>query len=78
MANYINKESWCKDKLHNKKFHYKNVTSKWCPGCRDPNPDLINNSADDLSDVNEFRRPLNPKHERFTQLSENAEFYDLT
>jgi hypothetical protein len=53
-------------------------TSKWCPGYGDPNPDLINNKADNLSDVNKLRRPLNPKRERFTQVSENAEFRDLT
>jgi hypothetical protein len=78
MANYIDKESWCKDGLHGKKFHHKNVTSKWCPGCGDPNPDPIDNNVDGLSDVDEPRRPSNPKRERFTQLPENAEFHDLT
>jgi hypothetical protein len=78
MVNYINKESWCKDRLHNKKFHHKNIIFKWCPGYKDLNPNLINNNVDSLSDVNKFKYLLNPIRERFTQLSENAEFYDLT
>jgi hypothetical protein len=77
MANYINKKSWCKDKLHDKKFYYKNVIFKWCPRYKDINLDSINNNADNLSDVNKLRRPLNPKREHFTQLPENAEFYNL-
>jgi hypothetical protein len=81
MTDYINKESWCKDGLHGKKFHYKYVASKRCPGCGDRNPDPINDN-DDLSDVNknlsESRRPPDPNRERFTQVPDDAEFRDLT
>jgi hypothetical protein len=78
MVNYINKKSWCKDKLYNKKFHHKNIIFKWCPGYEDSNPDFINNNIDSLFDVNELRHFLNPKRERFIQLPKNAEFHDLT
>jgi hypothetical protein len=82
MADYIDKESWCKDGLHGKKFHHKNVASKWCPGCGDRNPDSIDNDTDGLSDadkeLNGPKHPPNPNRERFTQVPNNVEFHDLT
>ena len=81
MIDYIDKESWCKDGLYGKKFHYKHVASKRCPGCGDRNPDPIDDN-DGLSDVNkdlsESRRPPDPNRERFTQVPDDAEFRDLT
>jgi Zn finger protein HypA/HybF involved in hydrogenase expression len=65
MADCIDKESWCKDGYHGKKFHHKNVTSKRCPGCGDRNPDFIDDDKDSLSDADkeleEPRRPLKSK-----------------
>ena len=69
MKDYINKESWCKDGLHCKKFHYKYIALKRCPGCGDRNPDPINDN-NGLSDINkdlsEPRRPSDPNRKRFT------------
>ena len=82
MADYIDKELQCKDRLRGKKFYYKNITSQWCPGCKDRNLDPIYNNSDGLSDADkesdEPRRPPDPNRERFTQVPNNAEFRDLT
>jgi hypothetical protein len=81
MTDYIDKESWCQDGLHGKKFHHRSVTSKRCPGCGDRNPNPIDD-IDGLSDVDKdlsgLRRHPDPNRDRFTQVPSDAEFRDLT
>jgi hypothetical protein len=50
---------------------------KWCPGYKRRNSDLIDNNNEDLSDVNESKRPLNSNRKRFTEVFNDAEFRDL-
>ena len=78
MADYIDKDSWCKDGYRGDKFHHKNVTSKRCPGCGDRNPDFVDDDQDGLSDAEEPRRPPNPNRERFRRVPDNADYRDLT
>ena len=82
MANFIDKEAWCKDGLHGEKFHHKHVTSKWCPGCGDRNPESINYNTEALFDIgndsDKQKHPPDPHRQRFTQIPDDAEFRDLT
>jgi hypothetical protein len=69
MMDFINKESWYKNGLYSKKFHYKYVTLKRYLKCGDRNSDLIDDDIDDLSDVDKnlsgLRYPPDLNRERF-------------
>jgi hypothetical protein len=82
MANSIDKEAWCKDGLHGEPFHHKHVTSKWCPGCGDRNPEPISHDTEGMSetskDSEEGRHHPNPNRERFTKIPDDADYQILT
>jgi hypothetical protein len=51
---------------------------KWCSGYKERNLNPIDNNNEGLSDVDKSRRLLNPNRKRFTEISNDAEFRDLT
>jgi hypothetical protein len=51
---------------------------KWCSRYKERNSNSIDNNNEGLSDVDELKRPLNPKYKRFIEVFNDAEFRDLT